>query len=196
MVVYTSSANGTNILVKRAIATSEVASSQVLGFVENNIEVNTTGYIINNGLISSINTNSASVAGDSVWLSPTTAGGVVYGLANKPDAPNHLVYLGVVTRKSATVGQVFVHISNGWELDELHNVSASAPASGDYLKYDGTKWINDPINLGADTVGDYVQSLVAGTSITVSNNSGESATPTVAVTAEDDQIILANRIFG
>ena len=37
------------------------------------------------------------------------------------------------------------------------------------------------VALGTDTTGNYVASLVAGTGITLSNNSGESATPTVAV---------------
>jgi hypothetical protein len=41
----------------------------------------------------------------------------------------------------------------------------------------------DSVALGTDTTGSYVASLVAGTGITLSNNSGESATPTVAVTA-------------
>lgn len=37
------------------------------------------------------------------------------------------------------------------------------------------------IALGTETTGDYVESLVAGTGITLSNNSGEGATPTVAI---------------
>ena len=53
--------------------------------------------------------------------------------------------------------------------------------SGDFLKYDGAEWVNDPINLGTDTVGSFVESLVAGTGVTLSNNSGEGATPTVAI---------------
>jgi hypothetical protein len=181
MVVYTSGANGNNILVKRAQANTEIASAQVLGFVEANIAVNGTGYIVNNGLVTNINTSEATAAGDPVWLSTTTAGGVVYGFNNKPEAPNHLVYLGVVTRKNANTGEVFVHINNGWELDELHNVSASSPSSGDFLKYNGSVWVNDAINLGTDTVGDYLTSLVAGTGITLANNSGEGATPTITV---------------
>ena len=39
----------------------------------------------------------------------------------------------------------------------------------------------DSVALGNDTTGDYVESLVAGAGITLANNSGESATPTVAV---------------
>jgi hypothetical protein len=38
------------------------------------------------------------------------------------------------------------------------------------------------IALGTDTTGDYVASLVAGSGITLSNNSGEGSTPTVALT--------------
>lgn len=37
------------------------------------------------------------------------------------------------------------------------------------------------ISLGGQTTGDYVASLVAGTGVTITNNSGESATPTVAI---------------
>ena len=40
---------------------------------------------------------------------------------------------------------------------------------------------NDAVALGTKTTGDYVSSLVAGTGVTLSNNSGESATPTVAI---------------
>jgi hypothetical protein len=66
-------------------------------------------------------------------------------------------------------------------LDGLNNVSVPSPTSGDFLKWNGTAWVNDPINLGTDTTGSYVESLVAGTGVTLTNNSGESATPTVAI---------------
>lgn len=66
-------------------------------------------------------------------------------------------------------------------LDGLTDVTAPSPSSGDFLKWNGSAWVNDPINLGTDTVGDYVASLVAGTGITLSNNSGEGATPTIAL---------------
>lgn len=39
----------------------------------------------------------------------------------------------------------------------------------------------DSVALGTDTTGDYVESLVAGTGVTLTNNSGESATPTIAI---------------
>ena len=37
------------------------------------------------------------------------------------------------------------------------------------------------ITLGTDTTGNYVSSLIAGTGLSISNNSGESATPTVSI---------------
>jgi hypothetical protein len=66
-------------------------------------------------------------------------------------------------------------------LDGLTDVTAPSPSSGDFLKWNGSAWVNDPINLGTDTTGDYVASLVAGTGITLSNNSGEGSTPTIAL---------------
>jgi len=39
----------------------------------------------------------------------------------------------------------------------------------------------DSVALGTDTTGNYVASLVAGTGITLTNNSGESATPTIEI---------------
>ncbi len=142
-VVYTKSANGTNILVDKAIATNDQFSSQVLGFLESDLAANATGYCINNGLVTNINTNGAT-AGDPVWLSPDTAGAFVTGSSNKPSAPDHLVYLGVVTRANTNTGEIFVHISNGWELEELHNVAIDTPADNEVLAYDSTSglWKN------------------------------------------------------
>ena len=65
-------------------------------------------------------------------------------------------------------------------INSLNDVNAT-PNSGEFLKWDGTAWVNDPINLKTDTVGDYLQNLVAGTGVTISNNTGEAATPTVSI---------------
>ena len=48
--------------------------------------------------------------------------------------------------------------------------------------------MNDAIDLGTDTTGNYVQSLVAGTGITLTNDTAsEGGTPTIAVTANTYQ---------
>jgi hypothetical protein len=67
----------------------------------------------------------------------------------------------------------------GSVLDDLSDVTITSAASGDFLKWNGSAWVNDPINLATDTTGDYVSSLVAGSGITITNNSGEGSTPTV-----------------
>jgi hypothetical protein len=66
-------------------------------------------------------------------------------------------------------------------LDDLTDVTAPTPTSGDFLKWNGTAWVNDAIDLSTDTTGNYVASLVAGTGVFLSNNSGEGATPTIDI---------------
>ena len=75
------------------------------------------------------------------------------------------------------------YFGGGGNLGELQDVTITNSANGDFLRWNGTAWINDAVNLSTDTVGSYVQSLVAGSAITITNNSGEAATPTIAVTA-------------
>ena len=75
-------------------------------------------------------------------------------------------------------------------LGELGDVTIANAQNGDFLRWNGTAWINDAVNLSTDTVGSYVQSLVAGSGITITNNSGEAATPTVAV----DTNVIQSRV--
>ena len=73
-------------------------------------------------------------------------------------------------------------------LNDLGDVTITSAANGDFLRWNGTAWVNDAVNLSTDTIGSYVESLVAGTGVTLTNNSGEGATPTVAV---DTSVIQA-----
>ena len=66
-------------------------------------------------------------------------------------------------------------------IDDVGDVTITSASSGQFLKWNGTAWVNDTIDLGTDTAGAYVSSLVAGTGVTLSNNSGETATPTIAI---------------
>ena len=133
--VYISGANGSNALISLSKADAESTSSKTLGLLVQDLANNGLGYVITDGLLTGLNTGTAS-AGDAVWLSPSTAGGLVYGLANKPVAPNHMVYIGVVTRASTTVGEILVKVQNGFEIDELHDVLITSKTNGDLLKYD------------------------------------------------------------
>ncbi len=142
--VYVSGADGTNILVSLADADTELTSSKTLGLLYQDLAVNGLGYIVTNGLLSGIDTSGATNAGDSVWLS-STAGGRVYGAP--PAKPAHSVYLGVVSRKHATNGEILVKIQNGYELNELHDVNAGSPSDNNILAWDSatSMWTNQTV---------------------------------------------------
>ena len=72
-------------------------------------------------------------------------------------------------------------VSLNASIDELTDVAISNAANGDFFRYNGSTWINDAINLSTDTIGDYVDHLVAGTGVIITNNSGEATTPTIAI---------------
>jgi len=135
--VYISGSNGSNALISLSQANAESTSSKTLGLLVQDLANNGLGYVITDGYLGGLNTGTAS-AGDAVWLSPSTAGGLVYGLANKPVAPNHMVYIGIVTRASSTVGEILVKVQNGFELDELHDVLITSKANNDILQYESS----------------------------------------------------------
>jgi hypothetical protein len=142
--VYVSSADGTNMIVSKAGNNTEPSSSKTLGLLESDGALNTKVKVITEGLLSGLNTGSAT-AGDPVWLG--TSGNLIYGLANKPSAPAHLVFIGVVTRANSSNGEIFVKVQNGYEIEELHNVQVSSLQNGQVLVYDSTAqtWKNTSI---------------------------------------------------
>lgn len=139
--VYVSSADGTNMIISKASYSTEATSSKVLGLLAQGGVTNDQRFVITEGLLAGIDTSSA-LAGDPVWLGPN--GTLLFGLANKPVAPNHMVYLGVVTRVQQNNGEIFVKVQNGFEIDELHDVLITSKANKDLLYYDSatTLWKN------------------------------------------------------
>lgn len=133
--VYISGANGANILVKKASNTSEATSSKTLGLLETGGALNAQVNVVTEGLLEGLDTSSATI-GDAVWLG--VSGNLIFGLTNKPHAPAHLVYLGVVARVNANNGSIFVHPQNGFELEELHNVLIENKANKQTIIYDAT----------------------------------------------------------
>ena len=130
--VYISSADGTNMVVSKASNASEQTSSKTLGLVAQNLAINGQGFVITEGLLAGLDTSTAQ-AGDPVFLG--TDGNLLFGLINKPYAPAHLVFIGFVTRVQQNNGEIFVHVQNGFELDELHDLSVRNPTDGDMIKY-------------------------------------------------------------
>jgi hypothetical protein len=145
--VYVSSADGTNMIVSKASNVSEATSSKTMGLLETTLSTNGQGYVITEGLLAGLNTNSANV-GDPVWLG--VDGDLIYGLANKPYAPAHLVFVGIVTRKNTNNGEIFVKPQNGFELKEIHDIDliSNTPKNNDVLVYNSTSslWENKQSN--------------------------------------------------
>jgi len=135
--VYVTGANGTNIIVGRASNVAESSSSKTLGLTMTSIAIDGFGYVVKEGLLAGLNTSAADSAGVPIWLGVN--GALIYGLANKPYAPNHLVYLGVVTRKNPNVGEVYVTVQNGFEIKELHDVQIINPVNKASLYYNSSE---------------------------------------------------------
>jgi hypothetical protein len=168
-IVYVSGSQGNRPTVKRAIANGDGYSVTTLGMVDSDILSGTQGYITTFGIISNLNTLGLS-GGTPIWLSPTVSGGYT---STKPQAPDHTVLIGYVVRVSATVGSIFINISNGWEIDELHDVRISAATEGDLLlrsSYSGTPvWVNTKTLPGSYTI---TGNTTVGGNLVVSGNSG------------------------
>ena len=75
-------------------------------------------------------------------------------------------------------------------INALSDVTITSSADGDFLRWTGSAWVNDAVNLTSDTVGDYVKNLVQGNGLTISNNSGEGATPNISI----DTSIVQTRV--
>ena len=130
--VYVSSADGTNMIVSKASNATEGTSSKTMGLLESTVSTNGFTNVITEGLLGGLNTATAT-AGDPVWLG--TGGNLIYGLLNKPYAPAHLVFIGIVTRVNSNNGEIFVKVQNGFELEELHDLSVKNASDGDMIKY-------------------------------------------------------------
>jgi hypothetical protein len=150
-VVYINGATGQIPTVAKALATTDATSAQTLGMISADLANNTNGYVTVIGLITNIDT-SAYTDGAQLYLSGTTAGGVT---TTKPYAPIHLVYVGVVEHAHPTQGKIFVKVQNGYELDEIHNVSAQTPTNGQTIVYNSTTslWENNTVSLTAGVNG-------------------------------------------
>lgn len=173
--VYISGATGQIPTVSKALATSDATSAQTLGIITADIANNSNGYVTIIGLVSNLNT-SAYTDGAQLYLSPTTAGTLT---ATKPYAPDHLVYVAVVAHAHVTQGKLLVKVQNGYELDEIHNVSAQSPTTGQTIVYNSSTslWEKNTVSLTAGVNGT-LPVANGGTGVTTSTGSGNTVLST------------------
>lgn len=149
--VYITGAVGQLPTVALARANTDATSAQTLGLMAADLPNNTNGNVVVIGRLSNLNT-SAFTDGQQLYLSSATAGVLT---ATKPYAPAHLVYVAVVEHAHPTQGLLFVKVQNGYELDELHDVSAQTPTNGQTLVFNSTSglWENNTVSLSLGVNG-------------------------------------------
>jgi len=163
---------------------AESTSSKTFGIMEDTVVDGAIGTVVTEGLIEGIDTSSAQ-PGDPVWLG-STPGSVIYGLANKPSAPNHLVFVGIVTRAQALTGSIFVKVQNGFEIDELHDVSIVNKQNNQVIRYNSTTglWTNQTIDNLFDPAGSAAAAQSAAASALSSHESDTTNIHGIANTAD------------
>ena len=165
-VVAVAGAQGQRPSVVLADADSESYSASTLGIATQNITNGSEGFVCTFGLVRGLDT-SAFTAGQAIWLSQTAG----QFTATRPSAPAHSVFLGWVIKVNASSGELFINISNGWELDELHNVLITSPTSGNTLIYDASAGVWKNAN------------LTDGTGITITEGAGSITIANAGVTS-------------
>ena len=100
-----------------------------------------------------------------------------------------------ITATSIT-GSLSGNASTASKLATARTITLGGDLTGN-VSFDGSAGVTltatiaaDSVALGTDTTGAYVASLVAGTGITLANNTGEGATPTITNSAPDQTVVL------
>jgi len=100
-----------------------------------------------------------------------------------------------ITATSIT-GSLSGNASTASKLETARTITLGGDLTGN-VSFDGSAGVTltatiaaDSVALGTDTTGNYVASLVAGTGITLANNTGEGATPTITNSAPDQTVVL------
>jgi len=169
-IVYLSGSTGYRPNAVKAQANAESTSSGTFGVVISDIATNSDGLVACLGTLHNLDTRSDAtypfttdtlVDGDVLWLDPNNAG---YVTKTKPQAPNHIVFIGIVARTSPTLGRIVYRITNGFELDELHNVSINSVANNDIIQYNSVTslWENKQPSSGGSFIPNLTASSIAG----------------------------------
>ena len=185
--VYHFGAQGDRASVKLASNATDATSAKTFGIAAENIAAGQSGMIVCQGILTGVDT-SAYNAGDTLYLG-ATAGTIT---TTKPRAPNHMVYLGTVSRANAGAGIIFVKVQNGYELDEIHDANITNPVGGQVLQYSGNLWIN--ANLALDNLSDVTISSPT-TNQTLQYNGSQWVNANVSTAGTSTQYLQMNTTF-
>lgn len=142
--VYVSGAQGQRVKVGLATSTGETASQNTIGIVTSlgGIANNAEGYITLRGLVRGIDTKDW-LPGDELWLASTP--GTYTNI--EPLAPQHNIRMGWVI-KDGPNGSILVDVLALSNISELNDVLITSAVSGNFLKYNGSLWVNSNVISG------------------------------------------------
>jgi len=161
-VVLITGATGNRPTIGLAQGNTTSNADGVIGITAAAINNNANGRVITEGLASNLDT-SAFAAGDKLYLSSTTPGGLVNV---RPVQPAHSVAVGVVTRSNPAVGSIEVRVQVGEHLEFLHDVLLTSKTNLDLLSYETSSglWKNKSFS----TLGLLTSATAASTYLTTS----------------------------
>ena len=182
----------TKIECARAVADGTVAAQYMLGIATQNIPNNDFGYVAWFGSIRGLNTTGANKTvpevwadGDILYFDPAYPGELT---KNQPAAPNLDLPIAIITN-AANNGAIFVRMKTGETMNELHDVSAASPNSGDVLIYDAvqTRWEAAAVTAGTNiavtpSAGGLTIATTAAITADLTNNTGNLIDSSVGLT--------------
>ena len=164
----------------------------VMGIAAQDLSTNDFGYVVAFGQLVGIST-STYTAGDLLYLDNSTAGALT---TTEPSAGDHSILMAAALN-STNNGTILIRPTHKPEIDELHGVSITSKTSGDFLKWDGSNWVNidpdtDDIDEGSSnlyfTTARIDSHLSGGTGVTYSSGTisiGQDVGTTSDVTFND-----------
>ena len=182
----------TKIECARAVADGTVPAQYMLGIATQDIPNNQFGYVAWFGSIRGFNTTGANktvpevwVDGDILYFDPAYPGELT---KNQPAAPNLDLPIAIITN-AANNGAIFVRMKTGESMDELHDVSAASPSSGNVLIYDAVqaRWEANGLTAGTNiaitpAAGAVTIATAAAITADLTNNTGNLIDSSVSLT--------------
>lgn len=198
-VVKVTGAQGQRLAVNLAQANNDNNSADTLGLVTETIATNQEGFIICVGQIENINTTGSLQGeswadGDVLYLSPTIAGAITK--VKPTGATGHIVVIGYVEYAHQNNGKIYVKIMNGWELDELHNVSITNPTGGANLEYQSSTslWVDAGLQYTIELIDALTVDFYAPYNMAITSVSNVLNSPTITIQDDGAAYTLGNTI--
>ena len=198
-VVKVTGAQGQRLAVNLAQANNDNNSADTLGLVTETIATNQEGFIICVGQIEDINTTGSLQGeswtdGDVLYLSPTIPGAITK--VKPTGATGHIVVIGYVEYAHQNHGKIYVKIMNGWELDELHNVSITNPTGGANLEYQSSTslWVDAGLQYTIELIDALTVDFYAPYNMAITSVSNVLNSPTITIQDDGSAYTLGNTI--